>query len=258
MTTSEPDIATLAMLIANRTRARMLMTLMSRKALPASVLARTAGVTPQTASAHLQKLAAAGLVTVRPQGRLRYYALAGPAAASAIEHLATLAPRNPVRSFRASWKTRALIQARTCYGHLAGRLGVALAAGLVDHGWLAEEGGAWVLTPDGEVPLVQLGIDIQGLSRAPRPLVRQCLDWSERRPHLAGALGARLATLMWDRAWLTRITGTRAVRPTPAAAGEFSRAFGWDVFAAAQSVDKGLSCARESSFKTRAGWTDRP
>jgi hypothetical protein len=155
--------------------------------LPASVLAAEAGVAPSTASPHLARLLDAGLLTVRPQGRHRYYALAGPHVGELIEALARLAPCAPVRSLRDGTRAHALRRARTCYDHLAGRLGIVLTDALTSRGLLRQDTG-FALTDAGLHWFDAAGIGLDRTSR--RPLARACLDWTERRPHLAGTAGA--------------------------------------------------------------------
>ncbi|MCK4176465.1 helix-turn-helix domain-containing protein [Aciditerrimonas ferrireducens] len=186
------------------------MALLDGRPKPAGVLAAEAGVAPSTMSGHLARLVAGGLVTVRREGRQRVYGLARPEVAQALEALARVAPRQSVRSLRQGTYAEALRRARTCYDHLAGRLGVALLDGLLARGLLEEESGdaclggppsrSYRLTPSGRAALACVGVDLSSSGR--RPLVRPCVDWSERRPHLAGALGARLLRRLLELGWL--------------------------------------------------------
>ncbi|MEL6316769.1 MAG: winged helix-turn-helix domain-containing protein, partial [Pseudomonadota bacterium] len=188
-----PDIARLAALIGDPARANMLTALMSGQALTGRELAEAAGVTPQTASGHLAQLEAAGLVARRRQGRHRYAALAGPEVGAALEALMGLAAAAGHSRARPGPKDPALRAARICYDHLAGEMGVRLYDGLLAQGALAEDGGgAPSLTPEGAARMRAFGVDPAPLARARRPLCRACLDWSSRRNHLAGALGAAL------------------------------------------------------------------
>ncbi len=221
-----PDIASLSALIADPSRAAMLTALLGGIALPATDLARQAGVTRQTASAHLAQLVDGGLLRREAQGRHRYYSLANPDVADMLESLALLAPRAPIRSLRMSHVATALAHARTCYDHLAGMLGVTLADRLVQDGLLAEAEGHWLLTAHGREVLTAWGLDLSRLERGKRPLIRRCLDWSERRPHIAGALGAAITERCLALGWLVRIPGGRGLRLTPVGHDGFREVFG--------------------------------
>jgi hypothetical protein len=155
------------------------------------------------------------LLKSRSQGRQRYYRLASDTVAQAVEGLLPIAPLRPVTSLKGSKRGEAIRYARTCYDHLAGRLGVALADALEQGGAIRPTDSGWDLTGTGERQLEQLGVDIGALSRGRRRLLRSCLDWTERRPHLAGALGAALATRLIELEWIERLPDTRAVRVTP-------------------------------------------
>ncbi len=195
----DANIATPAALIGDPTRAAMLQPLQDGRAQPASALAWAAGVTAQAASNHLAKLVDGGLLAVEREGRHRYYRLASAEVAHAIEALSVLA--TPVRSLEIprSPKARALRDARCCYGHLAGRLGVRVCEALVDRDLIrpaAEK--LYDVTPDGRRWFEDLGVAVDGL-RSPRGVARQCLDWTERRHHLAGPLGVKLLEAMTQR-----------------------------------------------------------
>lgn len=222
----QPDIASLSALIADRSRAAMLAALLGGVALPATDLARRAGVTRQTASAHLAKLVDGGLIACQPQGRHRYYALASSDVADMLESLAVLAPRAPVRSLRMSNAFLALAQARTCYDHIAGKLGVMLADRFLQDGLLAEVDTQWTLTSQGREALMVWGLDIPSLIENKRPFIRRCHDWSERRPHIAGALGAAITEKSLALNWLMHIAGSRALRLTREGREGFAQVFG--------------------------------
>jgi DNA-binding transcriptional ArsR family regulator len=209
-----PPLARIAALIGDPTRAQMLAALMAGQALTASELAATAGVTKPTASAHLAKLLDAGLLALRVQGRHRYYGLAGAEVAALLEGLMGLAFETG-RRVPTGPREPALREARQCYDHLAGRLGVALHDGLVEHGLLALADGQPQITPAGEAFCAAIGIDIAALRRSRRPLCRHCLDWSERRPHLGGALGAALLGWLYASGGARRAKVSRAVQITP-------------------------------------------
>jgi DNA-binding transcriptional ArsR family regulator len=228
---SPAKFAEIAALAGDPARACMLHALMDGRALTASELARAAGITPQTASGHLSKMLAAALIAVESQGRHRYHRLASPAVAQMLEGIMQVASSlSPARPLVVGPRDAALRAARTCYDHLAGRLGVALADALVAGGYaeLASDGG--VLTKAGIALLERIGIDVDGLTqssrRGARLLCRPCLDWSERRPHLAGAVGAALFTHSLSKGWIRRIDGTRAVAITPSGQHAFREQFG--------------------------------
>ena len=219
---STAKFAAIAALAGDPARAAMLQAMMDGRALTASELSRVAGVTPQTASSHLARLTDAGLLAVEKQGRHRYHRLAAPSVARLMESIMRVAAElEPVRKpLVVGPRDAALRAARTCYDHLAGRLGVALADGLVDAGHVELESDAGIVTASGVELLAHIGIDIENLTAARsaksrRVLCRPCLDWSERRPHLAGALGAALCQLSFDKNWVRRIEGSRAVTLTP-------------------------------------------
>ena len=213
---AEPNLAEVALLIGEPARATMLLALLGGLALPAGELAARAQVTPQTASAHLARLVAGGLVQAMSSGRHRYYRLSSSEVGAVLEALLTIAPTRPVRSLRQSEQAKALRTARTCYDHLAGALGVAITQRLVALGLLVQEGERYAVTTDGVDWLAAWRIDLDGLRRGRRALAPACLDWSERREHVAGALGAALTANLFERGWIVRAAGSRAVRLTAA------------------------------------------
>ncbi|MGW3604089.1 ArsR/SmtB family transcription factor [Micromonospora sp. NPDC005161] len=208
-------MADLAALLADGTRAGICLALLDGRAWTAGELARRTGVAPSTASDHLTRLVRGGLLVEERQGRHRYLRLAGPSVAQLIEGLAGHAPTPPAPtgSLRASTAGAAMAYARTCYDHLAGRLGVLMYDALLADGRLDRASGL-TLTPDGWAWAAGLGVPVDVLRTARRPVVRDCLDWTERRPHLAGALGAALCRRFGERGWTARGAG-RAVRLTP-------------------------------------------
>jgi DNA-binding transcriptional ArsR family regulator len=214
---SEPDVAGTAALIGDPSRAAMLTALLGGVARPAGELARHAHVSPQTASAHLAKLVAGGLVRMTTAGRHRYFTLADASVARALEALALVAPPPRDRNLgpKGGFELRRLQRARTCYDHLAGALGVGVTAALVERQYLDFHGDGYEVTPEGEGWLGGLGVDCARLRAGRRAFARACLDWSERRPHLAGALGAALAARLFELAWIARVDRTRAVATTP-------------------------------------------
>ncbi|NJP47005.1 ArsR/SmtB family transcription factor [Actinacidiphila epipremni] len=212
---SAPDLAGVAKLLADGTRAGFLLALLDGRAWTAAELARHAGVAPSTATGHLNALVAGGLLAQERQGRHRYVRLAGPQVAEVVESLAALAPGRPAqppRTLSAAGRRKALAHARTCYDHLAGAVGVALTDAMVARRLLDDTHGLG-LTAAGAAWLADLGVDVPAGTR--RPAVRSCLDWTERRPHLAGAVGAALCRHAFDAGWITRVGTTRAVAVTP-------------------------------------------
>lgn len=206
-----PDIASLAALLGDPARAAMLSALMGGQALTAGELAAEAGITAQTASAHLARLAEAGLVVREVQGRHRYGRLAGPEVAEALEGLMGLAARTGRLRTRPGPRDEAMRQARVCYDHLAGSLGVRLHDALVEGGALQAAPEGLALTPEGRAWLAVQGVDVGALEGRGRPLCRTRLDWSERRHHLAGSVGAVLLDLVLARGWARRDPRSRAV-----------------------------------------------
>jgi DNA-binding transcriptional ArsR family regulator len=284
------DVVPAAALIAEPTRAAMITALLDDRPLAAGELARLAGVSPATASAHLARLLNGGLVTMIKQGRHRYYHLAGPEVAAAMEALAHLSNGTPVqvRSLRESQDAAALAEARTCYDHLAGRAGVALLEALLagriltpatgggelaacgpNGGAHPEDGApaasgpagnghvengapdgardgyegrharaapqapirpeAFVVTADGMATLTSFGLNVGALERTRRRFAGACLDWTERKPHLNGALGAAMTARLLGLGWIERGSRRRAVRVTPAGREGLAATFGWSL-----------------------------
>ncbi len=226
------NFAVPAALIGDRTRARVLLALLDRRSLPMSMLASEAGVAPSTVSAHLARLVDGGLLTVRREGRHRYYSLASADVATAIEALSQLAAPFRPTSLRAHTRARALRVARSCYDHLAGHLGVVVMRRLIEEGAVAGGDGrhrvdgsdrdrpaaygrdvAYTITPDGWRLLGAIGVE---RPRTSRPMVRYCVDWTEQAHHLSGAAGAALLDRLVRLAWLERRSGDRALRVLPA------------------------------------------
>jgi DNA-binding transcriptional ArsR family regulator len=206
---AQAPFAVFASLLGDPSRALMVHTMMDGGFHAATELAEAAGISPQTASAHFAKMVAAGLVTFEAQGRHRRYALASPRVGEAVEALGALAAGLPRRT---PPRRQALAAARTCYDHLAGRLAVAMTRSLVERGLLTPEPDRFDLTPAGAVFLVErLGVDVATAQQKRRPLARCCLDWTEREPHLGGALGAALAQRCFHAGWVTRRDTSRAV-----------------------------------------------
>jgi DNA-binding transcriptional ArsR family regulator len=210
-----PNIARVAGLIGDPARAEILTALLAGRALTATELAAVAGVTKQTVSAHLAKLVDARLLAVEAQGRHRYFRLADADVAHALETLSFVAERSAAFAKWEQGAYRPLKAARTCYNHLAGELGVALFEGLLARGTLASADGSFELTESGRYHLHAIGLAAPA-DKAARRYAYPCLDWSERRDHLAGSLAAALLDHCLERRWLRRTPGSRAVALTPA------------------------------------------
>jgi hypothetical protein len=200
--------------------------LLSGKTLPAGELARAARITPQTASSHLAKLVEGGLLVVEMSGRHRYYRLAGHEVAYAIEALNAIATHKPIRSLKEYDQSKALRYARTCYDHIAGEVGVGLTDRLLALGMIEPSGRDFVVNKQGYDRFKRFGIDVASVQKAPRHFARQCLDWSERRHHIAGGLGAAITNRLFELEWITRIPGGRAVRLTDAGLNGLADEFG--------------------------------
>jgi len=240
--TGDVDLSRVAELIADRARSRILMALTSGRELSASLLAEEAGVGRPTASAHLKKLTEGGLIAVRAEGKSRHYRMAGTAVSDVLERLMQLAPPEPITSLRSSTRAAQLRRARSCYDHLAGRLGVGLMRSMLDRGFLRGGDGQfdpeasgfdrpseygrdldYQLTDSGQDFLNGLGARLPG---GRRPVVRYCVDWTETRHHLAGQVGCALRDHALISGWIEPMPGSRALRITPNGAAGIARTFG--------------------------------
>ncbi|MBO6724839.1 MAG: helix-turn-helix transcriptional regulator [Rhizobiaceae bacterium] len=218
-----PDLSRIASLVGDPARANMLSALMSGAALTASELALEGGVGLPTASSHLAKLSEGGLVKVASQGRHRYYALAGSEVATMLEAISGVAASVGPKRARPGPRDSAMREARVCYDHLAGDKGVALFDHLTGSKLIKHAAQDAVLTPRGRAWFAEFGVDVSVLERNRRPLCRVCLDWSVRRSHLAGALGAATLERMFALNWARREADSRVVRFTPKGRAEFDR-----------------------------------
>ena len=242
----DTDIAQAAALIADPTRAAMLRALLSDRPLAAGELARLAGVSAATASFHLTKLLDGGMITVAAQGRHRYYRLAGHEVAAALEALGLVSPALPVRTLRQSREAAALAEARTCYDHLAGRAGVELLAAMIRAGLLQERSLSrtsradtpatrFEVTGAGARVLGSFGLNVSEVRRSRRHFAGACIDWTQRRGHLNGALAAAITTRLFELGWIERGSPgskgqrRRSVRVTEAGAEGLALTFGLDL-----------------------------
>ena len=245
--TGDADIAKVGALLAEPARARILMALSDGRALPASVVAAEAGIAPSTASGHLARLREAHLLKEERHGRHRYFRIAGRPVAELIETIARVAPPAPVRSLRQGTRAEAVRSTRLCYDHVAGRLGTALMQALLQRELLSGGDGTfdpatahadhlsapgrdldYRLTDRGDTVLRDLGIDLDAIAARRRPAIRYCVDWSEQRHHLAGALGAALAARMIELRWVRRATSGRALHLTDDGRAGLHTTFGLD------------------------------
>lgn len=221
-----PNIAAIAAMVGDPARANMLTALLNGAALTASELALEANVTKQTASSHLGKLEDAGLVAVEAQGRHRYYRLADADVAGLLETLMGVAARAKALRARPGPKEPALRRARLCYDHLAGELGVALFDAFIKNKWmLPGPEKTFALTRLGRVKVQTFGVDIEELEQGARPICRACLDWSVRRHHLAGALGAAILEQVFERKWAEQKRGSRVIEFTRIGEAGLKRVF---------------------------------
>ena len=220
-----PKIAQIASLVGEPARANMLVSLIDGRALTASELAYVAGIAPQTASGHLAKLQDAGLLALKKQGRHRYFSLASPLVGRMLEGLMVVAEAGPARH-QPHWRGGdALRNARSCYDHMAGRLAVAITDMLVERSFVMLDEDAGRLTKAGESFFESIGLSIAATNTR-RVFCRPCLDWSERRPHLAGQVGAAVLRHALDRGWVQRVKDSRALAITPAGRRQLPDTFG--------------------------------
>ncbi|WP_417454547.1 ArsR/SmtB family transcription factor [Kiloniella sp.] len=223
---AEPSMASIGALIGSPARAAMLALLFDGRALTATELSQAAGVAAATASEHLAKLVAGGLLVCEKHGRHRYYKLAGDDVAEALEPLIHLVRHKPVPIRQVSVEQKQARCARLCYDHIAGELGVSITTALVDLGYLIEDDRHYDVTKKGENFFDQLGIDLEALRKTRRQFAPQCLDWSERKPHVAGALGAAISELAFRSKWIERAKHRRIIKLTALGRQQFEHKLG--------------------------------
>ena len=230
-----PIIAEIAALVGDPARATIVSALLDGRALSASELALAAGITPQTASTHLAKLTGAGLLSVVRDGRHRHFRLASPTVADMIDGIVAVALQQRPRYRPLSRQARALSAARICFDHLAGRLSVDLTDAFIARDYIALDDEAAEVTPAGSRFFTEFGIALPTLRSTRRHFCRLCLDWTERRPHIAGAVGAAITTRYFELGWVERTERSHAVVVTPSGRRGFQQAFGVD---ASESGDR--------------------
>lgn len=222
---SKPDFSYVAKLMADSSRAAMLEALLGLDGLPASELAKRANISLQTASGHLAKLVEGNLICMEKYGRHRYFRIANPDVAQAIEMLTVIAPPPKINSLNDSLNAEKIQIARTCYDHLAGKLGVLLTDTFIEKRLLLEQENNFLVTKDGQQFFQDLKIDLAALQQKRRHFARKCLDWSERRYHLAGALGNAVYVRLLDLCWIEQLSD-RAVRITDAGESGLNESLG--------------------------------
>lgn len=225
---NDPDVvARVAGLLADPARAQIVLTLIDGSMRPAGELAFAANVSAQSASAHLAKLVEGGLLALQPQGRHRYFRIASPEVASAVESLSSLSaalqPRRPRSPAIPRSAPVQFLHARTCYDHLAGEMAVQICAAMLKARWLRPQGGNLELTRLGNERLAALDVDLSAARSSPRSFARACVDLTQRRSHIGGALGAALLDMYLARGWILRMRGSRAVSITPKGSQAFAR-----------------------------------
>lgn len=224
-----PNMAEIASLLGETSRATMLASMMDGRFHTASELANMAAIKPQTASFHLAKLVAGKLVKVEKQGRHRYFQLADEEIAHLLESFLVISPTPEVRSLKQSSQMKLLKDARTCYDHLAGKLGVQLTDSLLNAGYLKRAEKQFLITSEGAQFFTDFGLDLDELKRKRRSFSPACLDWSERRYHLAGALGQGILAHLLNLGWVTRVPSIRAIKVTEKGRAGFKEVFQLDV-----------------------------
>ncbi|MFD3448945.1 ArsR/SmtB family transcription factor [Microbacteriaceae bacterium 4G12] len=226
---ANPNAALIATLVSETSRAAILTVLLDGRFHPASELAYMAGIKPQTASFHLSKMVYANVVAVEKQGRHRYYGIQNQEVAQIMESLLSIAPPVEIKSLKQASENKSLRLARTCYDHLAGHLGVQLTLSLINMGIINEEKYGFIVTEKGEEFFTAFEIDLEKVKKKRRSFSHKCLDWSERRHHLAGALGNALLERLLELNWVQRLPKTRAIKITNDGQKGFKETFSIDI-----------------------------
>ncbi|WP_425590375.1 ArsR/SmtB family transcription factor [Fictibacillus enclensis] len=226
---AQSNVAEIASIVSESSRAAMLTALMDGRFHTASELAYRAGIKPQTASFHLSKMQEAGVIALEKQGRHRYYGILNEEVAKVMESLLFIAPPVKIKSLKQSSQDKAIRYARTCYDHLAGNVGVQLTDALLKAGFLEEEKENFIVPEEGVRFFGEMGIDLERIRKKRRSFSFRCLDWSERRHHLAGSLGNALLERFLQLGWMQRVPQNRAVKITEAGITGLKRTFGIDL-----------------------------
>lgn len=226
---ANPNVARVAALVSEDSRAAILTALMDGRLHPAGELAYMARIKPQTASFHLSKMVSANVVTVLKQGRHRYYGVQSPEVAQVLETLLSIAPPVKIKSLSQASEDKAMRFARTCYDHLAGNLGIQLTDSLIKEGIIFEEENEFVVTEKGEKFFKDFHIELEMVKKKRRSFAHKCLDWSERRYHLAGALGNALLERLLVLKWVHRVPNTRSIKITSEGKKGFKEIFSIDL-----------------------------
>ncbi|KQL39350.1 ArsR family transcriptional regulator [Bacillus sp. FJAT-25509] len=226
---ANPNVAVVATLVSETSRAAILTVLLDGRFHPASELAYMAGIKPQTASFHLAKLVDAKLVSVEKQGRHRYYGIRNQEVAHILETLLSIAPPIEIRSLKQASENTAIRFARTCYDHPAGKFGVLLTDSLINLGVINEESQGFIVTEKGERFFTDFQIDLEKIKKKRRSFSHKCLDWSERRYHIGGALGNALLERFLELNWIQRMPKTRAIKITFEGKKGFNEIFSFDI-----------------------------
>ncbi|WP_058830606.1 ArsR/SmtB family transcription factor [Paenibacillus polymyxa] len=226
---TKSNVAMIASLVSEPSRAAILTALLDGRFHTASELAHMAGIKPQTASFHLAKMTEAQVVTVEKQGRHRYYGIQDPEVAQVMESLLSIAPPVPIKSFKQASENEAIRLARTCYDHVAGHLGVQIMSFFIQRGILSEDQDGLHITQQGEIFFADFQIDLKNTRQKRRSFSHKCLDWSERRHHLAGALGSALLDRLLELHWVEHLPTTRAIRITAEGKRGFKEVFSIEI-----------------------------
>ncbi|ALP36332.1 ArsR family transcriptional regulator [Paenibacillus sp. 28ISP30-2] len=226
---AKSNVAMIASLVSEPSRAAILTALLDGRFHPASELAHMAGIKPQTASFHLAKMTEAQVVTVEKQGRHRYYGIQNPEVARVMESFLSIAPPVPIKSFQHASEDKAIRQARTCYDHLAGHLGVQLTASLIQKDYISQDRDGFSVTEKGRAFFADFQIDLEATKKKRRSFSYKCIDWSERRHHLAGALGNALLDRLLELNWIQRLPKTRAIYITADGERGFKEVFSIEI-----------------------------
>ncbi|MGS5018228.1 ArsR/SmtB family transcription factor [Paenibacillus sp. JJ1683] len=226
---TQSNVAMIASLVSEPSRAAILTALLDGRFHTASELAHMAGIKPQTASFHLAKMTEAQVITVEKQGRHRYYGIQDPEVAQVMESLLSIAPPVPIKSFKQASENEAIRLARTCYDHVAGHLGVQIMSFFMQKGILSEDQDELHITQQGEIFFADFQINLKNTKQKRRSFSHKCLDWSERRHHLAGALGSALLDRLFELHWVEHLPTTRAIRITAEGKRGFKEVFSIEI-----------------------------